>query len=178
MRLKVAVTLAIVLDASLASARDDLLGTRHAIRVGSTWGMLDYVLIGVCYSRLLTPGVAVDARVTGGGVGRNYAGALSDASIRIGNFDPGHIFSMGLGASLLLAERFGAVTFGQAEAAYEYRPVRGFNLFVGLGPTLALNGSAHAPCTSDASFGCLLAREQFQRGDLGLRLRIEIGASF
>jgi hypothetical protein len=90
-----------------------------------------------------------------------------------------HALTLAAGPLAIMGGAYGRVPFVHGEVAYEYRPRSPFALIFGVGPDVALAGSPSsvvAACDEEILFPT--CRRPFRAGDLMLRLRLGIGASF
>jgi hypothetical protein len=151
---------------------------RTAVRANGIIQGFDFAGLGVEVSHSFDDRFAFEASLDTLDLNRGLTGVYGQALARVGYFGPGHSVSFGLGAGILDGSAFGAVAFALPELAYEYRPLRGVSVAVGLGVPVTLNDSAEVPCESNAFLGCFLETTQFHQGDLSIRARLALGYSF
>jgi hypothetical protein len=90
-----------------------------------------------------------------------------------------HALTVAGGALAIMGGAYGRVPFLHGEVAYEYRPHTPFTFIFGVGPDVALAGSpSSVTAACNEAFLFATCRRPFREGDLLLRFRLGIGASF
>ena len=131
---------------------------------------------GLAVSRKLFSVFGVDATWSYENLGYGHDGMAVETLARVLGGGR-HAASLGIGPSLHWAKEFGQVAFCTGELAYEYRPVGGVSVLLGVGVDVALNNSGTATCPDSGWFSCLFWMDHYSQGDVLLRVRIAIGGS-